>query len=137
MTEITNKTLYLYRIWQICNKLSEKQSDLEGQDIFVSLLGNRSMFYNCSFEHFLEYYSFKVEKEGIMVFNDDGIPYESYNNNDFSYISKELLEMSDEDLDKLIDEEVEKQLIQQRLTKLVEKENIKSQIERLQRQLEL
>lgn len=48
----------------------------------------------------------------------------------------ELLDMSDEDLIVWIEVEVERQLEAQRVNKLAEKENIKEQIKRLQKQLE-
>lgn len=137
MTEITNKTLNLYKLWQICNKLSNKQDELAEKNIFVSLMGVRSNYCDTSFEHFLEYYSFRFEESYILVFNDDGIPYEIYNNDDFSYVPTELIDMSDEGLDLWIEVEVERQLEAQRVNKLAEKENIKLQIERLQKQLEL
>ena len=131
------KNLNLEKLWQICNKISWKQEQLTEDNIYISLLGNSSSYYMSDFEHFLEYYSFKIEDGNIVVFNCDGIPYEDYDNNDFSYIPIELLDMSDEDLIVWIEAEVERQLEAQRVNKSAEKENIKLQIERLQKQLEL
>lgn len=131
------KNLNLYQLWQICNKLSEKQDILAEKSIYVSLLGNSSNYCNPSFEGFLNYYSFRVDDYEIVVFNCDGVPYEDYNNNDFSYIPILLLDMSEEELDVWIAEEVERQLEVQRTDKLAEKENIREQIKRLERQLEL
>jgi len=130
------KNLNLEKLWEICNKISWKQEQLTEDNIYISLLGNSSSYYMSDFEHFLEYYSFKVGKEDIIVFNDDLIPWEDYSVGDFSYIPTELLDMSDEDLIVWIEAEVERQLEAQRVNKLAEKENIKLQIERLQKQLE-
>lgn len=89
-----------------------------------------------SFEGFLNYYSFRIEDDVIIVYNNDGIPYENLTNDDFSYIPIELLDMSGEDLIVWIEVEVERQLEAQRVNKLAEKENIKEQIKRLEKQLE-
>ena len=131
------KNLNLEKLWQICNKISWKQEQLTEDNIYISLLGNSSSYYMSDFEHFLEYYSFKIEDGNIVVFNCDGIPYEDDYNNDFSYVPTELLDMSDEDLIVWIEAEVARQLESQRVNKLAEKENIKLHIERLQKQLEL
>ena len=131
------KTLNLGKLWQICNKLSEKQDILSEESIYVSLLGNRSSYCDPTFNSFLEYYSFKVEKEGITVFNDDGVPWEDYNVGDFSYIASELLDMSEEDLNVWIEAEVVRQLESQRVNKLAEKDKIREQIRQLTKQLEL
>lgn len=127
--------LNLERLWEVCNTLSEKQSELAEDSIFVHLLGHRSEYGETSFEGFLNYYSFRVDGDEIIVFNDDGIPYESYNNNDFSYIPLSLLFFGGEDLEEWMDDEIEKQLSQQKLNKLAEKENIKQKIKYLETQL--
>lgn len=54
------KTLNLYRVWEILNKIVTKQNLLEEEDIFVSLLGVNSNYYPSTFENFLDYYSFSV-----------------------------------------------------------------------------
>ena len=130
------KELNLYKLWEVCNKLSEKESELSEEGVFISLLKNNSSYYEMSFNEFLNYYSFKIEDDVIIVYNNDGIPYENFTNNDFSYVPTELLDMSDEDLNVWIEAEVARQLEAQRVNKLAEKENIKLQIERLQKQLE-
>ena len=119
----------------MCNTLSLKESELQEQNIFISFLGNRSNFCAQTFESFLEYYSFSIEGDDIIVFNDDGIPYESYNNDDFSYVPAVLLSFGEKELERWIDNEIEKQLAQQKLEKLQQKDYIKSQIERLKTQL--
>ena len=130
------KNLNLEKLHQVCNKLSNKQDELAEESIFVSLMGVRSNYYTLSFEGFLDYYSFRVDGEEILVFNQDGIPYEIYNNDDFSYILLGLLEISDEALDRWIEAEVDRQIYLEKLNKSAEKDKIREQIERLQRQLE-
>jgi hypothetical protein len=130
------KNLNLEKLWEICNRLSYEQLKLEGEkDIYVSLLGNSSNYCQQEFESFLSYYSFKVEDDNIVIFNEDGVPYELYTNQDFSYIPICLLSFSAEKIEKYIDEEIEKQLKQQELNRIQEKEDIKRQIELLQKRL--
>lgn len=127
--------LDLEKLWQILNILSNKQDELCEQDIYVSLLGNNSMYSSPSFESFLEYYSFKIDKENIVVFNQDDIPYENYNNNDFSYVPVCLLSFSAENLEEWIDNEIQDQLNHQKLEKSAEKERIEQEIKQLQKRL--
>ena len=130
------KTLDLEKLWEVCNTLSEKQSELAEHDTFISLLGNSSDFSAYSFEQFLEYYSFKIEEDMIIVYNNDGVPYEDYTNNDFSYVPIPVLGFGEKELKNWIDEEIKRQLKQQEEQKIAEKENIKRQIEILQKKLE-
>jgi hypothetical protein len=129
------KTLDLEKLWEVCNILSEKESEFAEHSTYVYLLGRTSNYCSSSFDKFLEYYSFKIEGNEIVIFNNDGIPYEDYTNNDYSYIPPVLLSFSRENLEKWIDDEVEKQLKQQELDKLQEKDSIKLQIENLQKRL--
>lgn len=115
------KNLNLEKLHQVCNKLSNKQDELAGDNVYVSLMGVRSNYCNTSFEQFLEYYSFRFEEKYILVFNDDLIPWEDYSVGDFSYILIELLEISEEDLDLWIDEEVDKQMYLEKLNKRTNK----------------
>lgn len=130
------KELNLYRVWEILNKIVTKQNLLEEEDIFVNLLGVNSNYYPSTFEGFLDYYSFSVNEWYLVVFNDDGVPYEDYANEDFNHIPRQILNMTDEELDVWMEEEVKRQLEEQRKDKEREKEKIKQQIERLQKQLE-
>jgi hypothetical protein len=130
------KEINLYRLWEICNKLSYEETKLsEEQDKWVSLLGNSSNYCQQEFDSFLSYYSFKVENDNIVIFNDDGVPYESYTNQDFSYIPICLLSFSDEKLERWVETEIELQLVKQERDKIQEKEDIKRQIESLQKRL--
>lgn len=128
--------LDLKRVYEIMNKLSSKQNELEEQDKYINLLGPRSEYFELNFESFLEYYSFKVEDENIVVYNSDSIPYESWNNEDYSYVPLSLLDCGEKDLEKWIEEEVTKQLEQQEKDKISEKEELKRQIETLTKRLE-
>jgi hypothetical protein len=130
------KTLDLEKVWQVMNTLSGRELGLSEQNCYVSLLGNSSNYCQQEFDSFLSYYSFKVEDDNIVIFNDDGVPYESYTNQDFSYIPICLLSFSAEKIEKWIEEETEKQLKQQELNKIQEKEDIKRQIELLKKKLE-
>lgn len=129
------KELNLHKLWEVCNILSDKMEELSEQSVYIYLLGVRSSYGSCDFKNFLNYYSFKVEEDGITVYNDDGVPYEEYTNNDYSYVPFCLLFFSRENIDKWIDDEIEKQLKQQELQKIQDKESIKLQITQLQQRL--
>ena len=130
------KNLNLEKLHQVCNKLSEKQDELAGDNVYVSLMGVRSSYCTPSFEGFLNYYSFRIDGEDIIVFNNDAVGWESFNNDDFSYIPTELLDIPVEDLIVWIEAEVDRQIYIEKLNKSAEKDKIREQIERLQRQLE-
>ena len=130
------KELNLYRIWQIITKVSEAQDKMHEKDLYVYLLNTRSYYVLSDFENFLNYFSFKIEKEYVEVFNYDPIPYESDNNDDVFYIPKKLLSMTDEELDVWIEEKIQKELDRIERDKIAEKERIKADIDRLNKQLE-
>lgn len=128
--------LDLKRVWEVMNTLSYKQEKLaEEEDKYVELLGHSSNYCQQEFDSFLNYYSFKVDGDNIVVFNDDGVPYEDYDNDDFSYVPICLLSFSAEKLNKWIETEIELQLKKQQREKIAEKENIKRQIEQLNKRL--
>lgn len=128
------KEINLYRIWQIVNILQDKIDELAEQDVFVYLLGHRASYVQSQFENFLDYYSFKIEEGYISVFNDDVIPYETYTNDDFLSVPKELLIMSDEEILFWAEKEIKRQLEQQEKDKQSRKENILLEIERLNKE---
>ena len=130
------KELNLYRIWQILNKVSEAQDKMHEKDLYVYLLNTRSYYVPSDFENFINYFSFKIEKENVEVFNYDSIPYENYNNYDVFYVPKKLLSMTDEELDIWIEEKIQKELDRIERDKIAEKEKIKADIDRLNKQLE-
>ena len=49
-----------------------------------------------SFQDFVEWFSFKLEKDSVIYFNNDWIPYENEQWNDFNFIPFELLDESEE-----------------------------------------
>ena len=130
------KELNLYRIWQIINKLYEKQYDLDEEGIYIYLLGNNSNYVEMKFETFLENYSFKVEDTYISVFNDDAIPWEEYRNNDFIIVPKETLSLTDNELIIWIENKVQELTKIYEESKIAEKERIKADINILNKQLE-
>ena len=130
------KELNLYKIWQIMNKVSEAQDTMHEKDLYVYLLNTCSYYVPSDFENFLNYFNFKIEKEYVEVFNRDGVPYENYNNDDVFYIPKKLLLMTDEELDVWIEEKIQKELDRIERDKIAEKERIKADINRLNKQLE-
>lgn len=129
------KKLNLYRLFEVCHILSEKEYELAENNIYISLLGINSEFSAYSFEQFLNYYSFKIEEENIVVFNTDGVPYEDYDNNDVSYIPICLLSFSAEKIEEWTETEIQKQLKEQEREKKQRKSHIKSEISRLEKQL--
>lgn len=130
------RELNLHRVWEIMNKLKQKEYSLEEEDIYVYFLSRRSQYIPTDFEGFVDYYSFSVNEWYLVVFNDDGVPYEDYTNEDFNHIPRQILDMTDEELDTWMEDEMKRQLEEQRKDREREKENIKKQIERLQKQLE-
>ena len=130
------KELNLHRIWQIITKVSEEQDKMHEQDLYVYLLNTRSYYVSSDFENFINYFSFKVEKEYIKVFNYDPIPYENDYNDDIFYIPKKLLTMTDQELNIWIEEKIQKELDRIECDKIAEKERIKADIDRLNKQLE-
>lgn len=130
------KNLDLEKLWSVCNKLSNKEQELSERDIYVSLMGHSSNYSEMEFESFMKYYNFGFEDDNIVVFNDDGIPYESYTNQDFSYIPTILLSFDETMLEKYIENEINEQLKHQEQERLQRKEDIKKQIELLTKKLE-
>jgi len=127
--------LDLEKVWEIMNKLSNKMEELSENNKYVYLLGNSSEYHPMEFDSFLDYYSFKIDGEHIIVFNTDPIPYEDYSMNDFSSFPLSLLSLSEKDLNTWIENEIERQLNQQEINKISEKEDIKRQIESLTKKL--
>ena len=128
--------LDLEKIWKLCNYFSDRQCALVEENCYVQLLGNSSEYFSRDFSSFLEYYSFKIKNNNVVIFNNDPIPYEDYNNNDYSYIHLNVLGFGEEELESYINQMVKMQLKEQEEAKIAMKENIKRQIERLQKQLE-
>ena len=130
------KNLDLEKLWSVCNKLSNKEQELSERDIYVSLMGHSSNYSEMEFESFIKYYNFGFEDDNIVVFNDDGIAYESYTTNDFAYIPTILLSFDETMLEKYIENEINEQLEAQEREKVREKEEIEKQIVLLTKKLE-
>ena len=88
-------TKRIWEIFQIIDRIDEDE---------VLDFNNASLEY----ESFLEWYSFKIIRDSIMVFNDDRVPYENYTWNDFNYIPFYVISMSDEEVEKWVLEEIKK-----------------------------
>ena len=129
------KNLDLEKLHYICNKLSNKEQELSERDIYVSLMGHSSNYSEMEFESFIKYYNFGFEDDNIVVFNDDGIPYENYTNQDFSYIPTILLSFDETMLEKYIENEINEQLKHQEQERLQRKEDLKTKIKLLQKEL--
>lgn len=129
------KTLNLHRIWEILNKVTKRQDELHEKNSYVYLLNSTSYYIESDFENFLNYFSFKIDKECVEIFNYDGIPYENYNNEDIFYVPQKLLQMNDKELNVWIEDKICIELNRIELDKIAEKERLKQQIERLNKQL--
>lgn len=130
------KKLNLYKLWKVMNKLSYEEAKLaEEQGKWVSLLGRSSGYITQSFENFLNYYSFKIEDDNIVVFNNEPVSWEDFNNSDFSYVPSFLLFSPEKEIKEWIKTETEKQLKQQEDDKIQEKYIIREQIKQLEKRL--
>ena len=92
--EVIN-TKRIWEIFQIIDRIDEDE---------VLDFNNASLEY----EEFLDWYSFKMLEDTIMVYNDDQIPYEDDTWNDFNYIPFSVMKMLDEDVEKWVLEEIKK-----------------------------
>ncbi len=129
------KTLDLYRIWEVMNFLTEQEDILNDKGLYPCFLGQNSNYFEQEFLSFLQEYSFNVDENEICVFNNDGIPYEDYTNNDYSYIPVELLTFNDEQLMNWIDKRTQDYIQRQKHYKEEEKKNIEHKIKLLTEQL--
>jgi hypothetical protein len=129
------KNLNLEKLWEVCNKLSNKEQELSEKGIYISFVGYNSEYSEMDFESFIKYYNFGFEDDNIIVFNDDAISYEKYTNNDFSYIPIILLSFDETRLNSWMETEIKLQLEAQEREKVREKEDLKRKIELLQKQL--
>ena len=130
------KKLDLEKLHYICNKLSNKEQEFSERYIYVSLMGHNSNYSEMEFESFMKYYNFGFEDDNIVVFNDDKVSYENYTNQDFSYIPIILLSFDETMLEKYIENEINEQLKHQEQERLQRKEDLKTKIELLQKQLD-
>ena len=129
------KKLDLEKLHYICNKLSNKEQEFSERYIYVSLMGHNSNYSEMEFESFIKYYNFGFEDDNIVVFNDDKVSYENYTNQDFSYIPIILLSFDETMLEKYIENEINEQLKHQEQERLQRKEDLKTKIKLLQKEL--
>ena len=127
--------LNLEKVWQVMNTLSNKQSELSKDNVYISFMGHRSEYNEMSFESFLEYYSFKVDEDEIVIFNNDGVAWEDFSIDDFSHIPSIILSFSAEKLNNWVETEIELQLAKQERDKIGEKEELKRNIEMMTKRL--
>ena len=92
--EIIN-TKRIWEIFQIIDRIDE-DGTLDFNNTFLE------------YEGFLDWFSFKMLKDTIMVYNNGQIPYEDYTWNDFNYIPFSVISMSDEEVEKWMLEEIKK-----------------------------
>lgn len=130
------KNLDLENVWRVCNTLANKMHELSEDNIYINLLGNTYNYVVLSFEEFLDYYSFKIDGNTIEIFNNDRVAYSDYTNEDYSYISTILLSFTPEKLEKWVETEIELQLAKQERQKESDKERLKNDIKRIQKQLD-
>jgi hypothetical protein len=129
------ENLNLKKLWEVCNILSDKESELSEQNCYISLLGINSDYLTTEFDSFLSYYSFKVEDNNIVIFNDDLVPFENFSNNDISYVPIPILGFGEKELENYIEQSIKMQLEQQEKDRIAQKEDIKRQIELLNKRL--
>jgi hypothetical protein len=129
------KKLDLFRIWEVCNILNKKRSELCEEEVYLELLGVHSNYIEESFKSFLGYYSFRIEDDNIVIFNDDKIPWEDFTNSDFSEIPLYILDLSEGELNNWIASKIELELSKQEQEEELERQQIKQNIELLQKQL--
>ena len=92
------ETINLKRIWEIFQIIDRIDED-------GALDFSNALF---EYEGFLDWFSFKVLTNSIMVFNDDLVPYEDYTWNEFNYIPFSVMNMTDEEVEKWVLEEIKK-----------------------------
>ena len=107
-------TKRIWEIFQIIDRIDEDE---------VLDFNNASLEY----EGLLDWFSFKVLADSVMVFNDDPIPYEDYTWNDFNYIPFYVMNMTDEEVEEWVIEEIEKEYVEWEQSR---KETLLQEIER-------
>ena len=113
-------TKRIWEIFQIIDRIDEDE---------VLDFNNASLEY----ESFLEWYSFKIIRDTIMVYNDDQIPYEDYTWNEFNYIPFSVMKMSDEEVEKWVIEEIKKKEEEYVEREQSRKETLLQEIERIKK----
>jgi hypothetical protein len=130
------KTLNIYELWEVCETIYKKQTELEEKNTYIPLLGIRSEYNEMSYKYFLEYYNFKIEENAVIIFNCDKEPYSDYSNDDYNVIPTILLEMNAKDLEGWLEKQIQEEILKQKQEKDNEKIYLADEIKRLQKQLE-
>ena len=92
--EIIN-TKRIWEIFQIVYRIDE-DGTLDFNNTFLE------------YEGFLDWFSFKMLKDTIMVYNNGQIPYEDDTWNDFNYIPFSVMKMTDREVEKWVSKEIKK-----------------------------
>ena len=114
----------LKRIWEITQIIYNIQEELGEKDIYLS-------YNTCdSFEYFMEFYSFKLDLENkqLCYYNNDPIPYEDYNYNEFNYLPLDILDYTDLQIIEWVYEKGNEYLETQKQNKLQEISKLKHNI---------
>ena len=114
----------LKRIWEITQIIYNIQEELEEKGIYLS-------YNTCyDFEHFVEFYSFKLDLENkkLCYYNNDPIPYEDYNYNEFNYLPLNILDYTDLQIVEWTYEKGNEYLEEEKQRKLREISNLKQGI---------
>ena len=92
--EIIN-TKRIWEIFQIVDRIDE-DGTLDFNNTFLE------------YEGFLDWFSFKMLKDTIMVYNNSQIPYEDDTWNDFNYIPFSVMKMTNREVEKWVSKEIKK-----------------------------
>ncbi len=120
--EIIN-TKRIWEIFQIVDRIDE-DGTLDFNNTFLE------------YEGFLDWFSFKMLKDTIMVYNNGRVPYEDYTWNEFNYIPFSVMNMSDEGVEKWVIEEIKKKEKEDVEWEQKRKETLLEEIERNREVLE-
>ena len=92
------ETINIKRIWEIFQIVDRIDEDgtLDFNNTFLE------------YEGFLDWFSFKMLKDTIMVYNNGQIPYEDDTWNDFNYIPFSVMKMTDREVEKWVSKEIKK-----------------------------
>ena len=84
------ETINIKRIWEIFQIVDRIDEDgtLDFNNTFLE------------YEGFLDWFSFKMLKDTIMVYNNGRVPYEDDTWNDFNYIPFSVMKMTDREVEK-------------------------------------
>ena len=120
--EIIN-TKRIWEIFQIVDRIDE-DGTLDFNNTFLE------------YEGFLDWFSFKMLKDTIMVYNNGRVPYEDYTWNEFNYIPFSVMKMTDREVEKWVSKEIKKKEKEDVEWEQKRKETLLEEIERNREVLE-